>query len=162
MTHPTWFLPLDSEAGLILTPCPGTKGVDLVDSLSQLRKQGAIAVITGLTFDELKQLGVTDFGSQVEMQSMQWFHFPIDDDGIPDDEFELAFKQNRTQLLSVLNQDAKVVIHCAGGSGRTGLIAARLLLALGWQWPQIKQQVQALRPGAFTKENQLSYIESFT
>lgn len=39
MSHPTWQLDLDSGA-LVLTPCPGTKGVDLQTSLQQLKRAG--------------------------------------------------------------------------------------------------------------------------
>lgn len=39
MSHPTWQLDLDSGA-LVLTPCPGTKGVELKASLEQLKEQG--------------------------------------------------------------------------------------------------------------------------
>ncbi|CRZ67802.1 protein tyrosine phosphatase [Vibrio cholerae] len=45
-----------------------------------------------------------------------------------------------------------------GGSGRTGLLAAHLLLEKGWPLESIITQVQALRPGAFTKEVQVQYV----
>jgi protein-tyrosine phosphatase len=45
-----------------------------------------------------------------------------------------------------------------GGSGRTGLFAAHLLLEKGWDLDKIVQEVQALRPGAFTKPIQVEYI----
>lgn len=41
MTHPTWELPVaDSQASLVLTPCPGTKGTPLSESIAQLKAQG--------------------------------------------------------------------------------------------------------------------------
>ncbi|EEY43727.1 predicted protein-tyrosine phosphatase [Vibrio mimicus VM223] len=46
-----------------------------------------------------------------------------------------------------------------GGSGRTGLLAAHLLLEKGWSLESIITQVQALRPGAFTKEVQVEYVQ---
>ncbi|EMY8516756.1 dual specificity protein phosphatase family protein, partial [Vibrio cholerae] len=52
----------------------------------------------------------------------------------------------------------KVALHCMGGSGRTGLLAAHLLLEKGWPLESIITQVQALRPGAFTKEVQVQYV----
>jgi protein-tyrosine phosphatase len=45
-----------------------------------------------------------------------------------------------------------------GGSGRTGLLAAHILLERGWDLDTIKARVQALRPGAFTKPVQIDYV----
>jgi len=48
MEHPVWFLPVDKAKGqLVLTPCPGTKGVSLDASLQQLKQQGVKAIVTG-------------------------------------------------------------------------------------------------------------------
>jgi protein-tyrosine phosphatase len=47
-----------------------------------------------------------------------------------------------------------------GGSGRTGLFAAHLLLEKGWSLDEIISRVQALRPGAFTKQVQVDYIKA--
>ncbi|MGR5542522.1 phosphatase, partial [Vibrio campbellii] len=54
----------------------------------------------------------------------------------------------------------KVAMHCMGGSGRTGLFAAHLLLEKNWPLDKIISEVQALRPGAFTKPVQVDYIQS--
>ncbi len=45
MSHPTWQLDLEAGA-LVLTPCPGTKGVELQASLEQLKAQGVEAIVT--------------------------------------------------------------------------------------------------------------------
>ena len=38
-TCPFWLLPvLDGKANLVLTPCPSTKGIDLVASLLQFKR----------------------------------------------------------------------------------------------------------------------------
>ncbi|HAS8133726.1 TPA: phosphatase, partial [Vibrio vulnificus] len=63
-------------------------------------------------------------------------------------------------LQAILRDGGKVALHCMGGSGRTGLFAAHLLLEQGWALGDIIREVQVLRPGAFTREVQLSYIES--
>ena len=58
-----------------------------------------------------------------------------------------------------MNQGGKLVLHCMGGSGRTGMLAAHLLLELGWDLDTIKKEVKVLRPGAFTKPVQIEYID---
>ena len=41
------------------------------------------------------------------------------------------FDQTREQILDSIKQGAKVVVHCKGGLGRAGTVAALLLLCLG-------------------------------
>ncbi len=38
--HPFWTLPITGGAKLLLTPCPGSKGESLHDSLMQLKDAG--------------------------------------------------------------------------------------------------------------------------
>lgn len=161
MTHPTWELPVTGTNGaLILTPCPGTKGIDLTESLVQLKAQGVEAIATALSKDELAEKGVGSLGEEAQRLGMQWFYLPIEDDCAPDDEFSAQWKAATPELQQVLESNGKVAMHCMGGSGRTGLLAGHLLLDLGWDLDVIKQKVQALRPGAFTKPVQIEYIDA--
>lgn len=161
MTHPTWELLVTGTHGaLILTPCPGTKGVELIKSLTQLKAQGVEAIATALNQDELTEKGVGSLGEEVQRLGMKWFYLPIEDDCAPDDKFHQQWKSATPELQQVLENNGKVAMHCMGGSGRTGLLAGHLLLDLGWDLDVIKQQVQALRPGAFTKSVQIEYINA--
>ncbi|MCV5856876.1 hypothetical protein OFN53_40270, partial [Escherichia coli] len=71
----------------------------------------------------------------------------------------MKWQQASPELHAILAQDGKVAMHCMGGAGRTGLFAAHLLLEKEWTLDDIVREVQALRPGAFTKPVQLGYIE---
>ncbi|MCE2572892.1 cyclin-dependent kinase inhibitor 3 family protein [Motilimonas eburnea] len=160
MTHPTWQLPLnDKGAELVLTPCPGTKGADLNASLQQLKQQGVKAVVTALSEQEMAKAGVAELSQQVQALGMQWFHCPIEDDQAPDQAFKVDWLNASPELHQLLDNNQGVALHCMGGSGRTGLLAAHLLLERGWDLATIKIRVQALRPGAFTKATQIAYID---
>ncbi len=159
MMHPTWELNVN-QASLILTPCPGTKGVDLYQSLVQLKSQSADAIVTALSQKELSEKGLDDFGEQVQALGMQWYSLPIEDDCAPDANFSKQWEEVSPKLHQVVNDEGKVVMHCMGGSGRTGLLAANLLLELGWDLDTIYSQVKSLRPGAFTKQPQIDYVEA--
>ncbi len=161
MTHPTWQLPLnDKGAELVLTPCPGTKGTDLTSSLQQLKAQGVKAVVTALSEDEMAKAGVAELSQQVQALGMLWFHCPIEDDQAPDAEFKVDWLKASPELHQLLDNNQGVALHCMGGSGRTGLLAAHLLLERGWDLATIKTRVQALRPGAYTKASQIEYIDA--
>ncbi|PKF51590.1 cyclin-dependent kinase inhibitor 3 family protein [Enterovibrio nigricans] len=161
MTHPTWELPLENAAGLVLTPCPGTKDVTLSDSIAQLKEQGVTVVVTALNQEEMDTKGVGSLPEEVKKAGLAWFHAPIEDDCAPEDAFQTGWKGISPSVHQALDNGEKVALHCMGGSGRTGLLAAHILLEKGWALPDIVTQVQALRPGAFTKEVQVQYINQF-
>lgn len=163
-THPTWQLDINdgSSAALILTPCPGTKGLGLVASLQQLKEQGVMAVVTALSDEEMASKGVETLGVEVARLGMSWHQIVIEDDAAPDASFAQQWEVASPLLHAALQQGTKVALHCMGGSGRTGLFAAHLLLELGWNIETIVRDVQALRPGAFTKPLQVEYIQQFT
>lgn len=158
MTHPTWQLNVDSGA-LVLTPCPGTKEVDLENALTQLKQQGVEAIVTALDTQELASKGVSELGEKAQQLGMQWFQIEIEDDCAPGAEFIAKWQQASPALHQVIDNGGKVAMHCMGGSGRTGLLAAHLLLEKEWQLDDIVREVQALRPGAFTKSVQVDYIQ---
>ncbi|HDM8187906.1 TPA: cyclin-dependent kinase inhibitor 3 family protein [Vibrio harveyi] len=158
MSHPTWQLDLEAGA-LVLTPCPGTKGVELQASLEQLKAQGVEAIVTALDNAELAAKDVSALGELTQQLGMKWFQIEIEDDCAPDEEFAAKWSQASPELHAILTQGGKVAMHCMGGSGRTGLFAAHLLLEKDWALEDIVREVQALRPGAFTKPVQVEYIE---
>ncbi|MEH0761931.1 cyclin-dependent kinase inhibitor 3 family protein [Vibrio sp. 16] len=155
--HPTWQLDVDTGA-LVLTPCPGTKGVELEASLQQLKEQGVAAIVTALDDAELASKEVSELGALTKQLGMQWFQIEIEDDCAPDEDFAEKWQAASPELHNIVDSGGKVAMHCMGGSGRTGLFAAHLLLEKGWSLESIITQVQALRPGAFTKPVQVEYI----
>ena len=64
---------------------------------------------------------------------MQWFHLPIADVSVPDEQFEQRWDVAGNELRSMLRRRSDVVVHCRGGLGRAGTIAARLLVELGME-----------------------------
>lgn len=160
MTHPTWLLPLNQQgSGLVLTPCPGTKGVELESSLEQLKAQGVTVVVTALSDEELAEKSVEQLGEQVQALGMKWFQLVIEDDCAPGASFQLKWDAVSSDIQTALDNNQKVAMHCMGGSGRTGLLAAHALLERDWALDDIVGEVQALRPGAFTKPVQVEYIQ---
>jgi ADP-ribosyl-[dinitrogen reductase] hydrolase len=51
-----------------------------------------------------------------------------------------------------------LVIHCKGGLGRTGVVAARLLIELGETPNAALARVRAARPGAVETPEQEDYV----
>jgi ADP-ribosyl-[dinitrogen reductase] hydrolase len=77
-----------------------------------------------------------------------WFHLPIVDVSIPDERFEQEWDVAGEELRSMLRRKLDVLVHCRGGLGRAGTIAARLLIELGVEPTKAIENVKAARPGA--------------
>ena len=158
-THPYDVLALPEYGRLIFTPCPGTKGVSLKESLAQLKSAGADAVITTMPNDEMAGNGVTELPDVCSSTGLQWFHFPIEDDTSPGEAFRQAWENGKSRVFEILDRSGTVAIHCKGGSGRTSLMAAVILCERGMNHDQILDQVKALRPYALKLPVHTDYLE---
>ena len=160
MKHPFDILPL-SSGQLIFTPCPGTKDASLHDSLAQLKAAGAAALITLMPAQELTQNNADNIGAICNELGLQWFQLPIEDDCAPEQPFEQAFAAHKAAILALLQNGQAVAIHCKGGSGRTGLMAAILMTQLGYSKADATAQVQSLRPKALGLAVHQAYFANF-
>lgn len=160
MQHPFDTLEL-STAKLIFTACPGTKGVSLSDSVTQLKAAGAVAIITLMPQHELTQNNADNIGVLCSEHDMAWFQLPIEDDCAPQQPFEQAFAAYKAAILALLQAGNTVAIHCKGGSGRTGLMAAILMTQLGYSKADATAKVQSLRPKALGLAVHQAYFANF-
>ncbi|BFM11108.1 phosphatase [Simiduia litorea] len=159
MTHPYDVLELENGGQFIFTPCPGTKGSSVSAALQTLSEAKVDAVVTLLSDRELSDLSLTSFSVDMQRTNFAWFQLPIDDDSEPDAAFENAWQYAKPSLLALLNSGKHIAIHCRGGSGRTGLMAAILLMTAGAAWPEVKAQIQSIRPKALRHPAHLSYLQ---
>lgn len=157
-SHPFDRLPLSTGGALIFTPCPGTKGASLNDSLAQLKAAGAEAVITLMPNDEMIRNGVAELPDACRSLQLQWFHFPIEDDASPGEEFRQAWAAGKDRVFETLDRPGTVAIHCKGGSGRTGLMAAITLCERGMHHDRILDQVKSLRRNALKLAVHVDYL----
>ena len=155
MTHPFDALAL-GDASLLLTPCPGTRGVALLSSLQQLQQAGAVGVLTLMPTHELQALQVAALGETCQQLGLRWWHAPIDDDAAPAHDFAAVWPAIAAEVQQLLDQGQSIAVHCKGGSGRTGLACALLLDARGDA--DAKAKVQALRPYALTNAAHQAYF----
>lgn len=90
-----------------------------------------------------------------------WYHAPIADFATPDDAFEAAWEETGPALRCILQGGGRVLVHCRGGLGRSGMIAARLLVELGEAEPEAAiRMVRAARPGAIETPGQEAHARA--
>ena len=159
--HPYEKLTLKNGASFVFTPCPGTKNVNLTESVKQLKDAGAQAIITLMFDQELKKNDADMIPNECETQGINWFQLPIIDDDVPSEDFTKAYKLHLGDILSILRTQGTVAVHCKGGTGRTGLVIAILMYELGYDKAEIIKQVQQVRPKSLSIPIQLSFFNEF-
>jgi protein-tyrosine phosphatase len=157
-THPYDILVLPKQRRLIFTPCPGTKGVDLTASVNELHQAGADAIITMMTDEELAKFEVASLPDVVRQSGMTWFHFPVEDDAAPAEVFEQSWQASKAEVLALIEQGKCVAIHCRGGSGRTGFMAAVIMRELEMDETQASDLVKDLRPNSLKLPAHTEYL----
>lgn len=162
MSHPYDLLSIPGLAGkLIFTPCPGTKESSLEQALSVLKEAGAAAVISLMPHHELTTNGAEQTAEQCQALGLGWYHLPVADEQVPQQDFDAGWKASGPAILEQLRGGQSLAIHCKGGSGRTGLIAARILIEAGIVRAEAIALVQALRPKAIQHPAHVSWISQF-
>jgi protein-tyrosine phosphatase len=104
---------------------------DIEIDLDAVRDWGASLVLTLVEQKELEQLRVAGLGDAVRARGMGWLHLPIKDFHTPDASFEEGWETHGAHIRQLLRSGSDIVVHCKGGLGRAGMIAARLLVEIG-------------------------------
>ena len=89
---------------------------------------------------------------------MRWWHLPIRDMSIPDEAFEASWRTTGPALHALIRDGFSVALHCHGGYGRTGTIAARLLVEMGSSPESAIARVREVRPPSIETPEQEAYV----
>lgn len=101
----------------------------LEDEIAGWRREGIDLVFSLLTSEEENDLGLSEEAREVNAQGMQFVSFPIPDREVPDSDAKAAAALEKLDVN--LSAGKNVLVHCRQGVGRTGLIAAGLLVMKG-------------------------------
>ena len=123
----------------------GDHSRDLAVDLDAIRRWRAAAVVTLMTTEELERYRIAEIGAEVRARSMEWFHLPIRDYHTPDAAFEAVWPQRSAHLRAMVAGGGRILVHCRGGLGRAGMVAARLLVEMGTAPEQAIQTVRRER-----------------
>lgn len=119
-----------SPGCLGLTMAPGRRdyGRSIDDDLQAIAAQQVGAVVCLLSPEEFSRYGIEDLLPRYRQQGLQVYHLPIVDGRTPNAE-ELAHVLS--WIDEQLNTGSKVLVHCVGGLGRAGTLAACYLRTRG-------------------------------
>jgi ADP-ribosyl-[dinitrogen reductase] hydrolase len=158
---------LDGYGSIGVTFCPGKQqpsaatgawSRDLELDVRAIADWGAAAVLTLVEDHEIAALGVTGLRRAVEASHMDWVHAAIPDVSTPDAAFEATWVVIGEGIRDRLRAGFDIVVHCKGGLGRAGMIAARLLVELGVDAEDAIALVRKVRPGAIETAAQERHV----
>ncbi len=101
----------------------------LKDEIAHWKRAGINGALSLLTPEEERELDLREEAGEARRQGLEFWSFPIPDRQIPKSEAGLA--QALDKLNGALSAGKNVVVHCRQGVGRSGLVAACLLVKEG-------------------------------
>lgn len=148
--------------------CPGGRrvlawghasNVELEHDVEVIRSWGAAGLVSLIESLEFESLGIVDLPRRVARHGLWWRHLPIRDMCAPDRLFEKMWFTEGPRLRTILRGGGAFVLHCWAGLGRTGTVAARLLVELGMEPREAISGVRDARPGAIQSLQQELHVQ---
>jgi protein-tyrosine phosphatase len=132
----------------------------LEDEIANWHRAGIDTVLSLLTSEEEQSLDLTSEASAVKAQGMHFMQLPIADRQVPGSETEVSAALEK--LNARLSSGRNVIVHCRQGVGRSGLVAACLLVTNGLDAKTAVKKVSTARgvPIPETKE-QRQWIDHY-
>lgn len=138
-----------------ISPLPGRYG-DYHGDLGAVHAWAPDMVLSLAAQGEMR--GVADgFGADLAHNGIAWRHFPITDFGVPTEAEGALWPMLADEALGWLGRGGRVLVHCKGGCGRSGMIALRLLVETGEAPETALARLRAVRPCAVETDGQYNW-----
>lgn len=141
---------------LALSPLP-SGGSGYVDDLRVIQDWNPDLVISMTTEAEMRQVGAGGFGRDVQSRSATWVHLPVEDFGTPPLPIETLWPDASAAARQVLSDGGRVLVHCRGGCGRSGMVALRLMVESGEDPNHALNRLRLARPCAVETDEQMAW-----
>jgi len=135
---------------------------DFEADLDAIAAYGAQRLVTLMQPDELVYIGIDPkrLEREARARGVEWLHLPIRNLRVPGQDWETTWLTAGAQLRAALAGGGRFAMHCYAGLGRTGTVAARLLVEHGMRPEEAIALVRRIRPGSIETVEQESYVRA--
>ncbi len=127
--------------------------------IGDIKTRGVGTVVVLLPAHEIHDLyGDVDLVAEYKEHQLGVVHFPLENFTVPD-KIEL-FDGLIERLIGILGEQP-ILVHCMAGCGRTGLIAAGVLVRHGSSATEAIEVVRNIRHGSMDMLRQILFLRSY-
>ncbi len=126
---------------------PGLQG-NFLDDIEKIFNWKPATIISLTEQKEIDNLGASDFISLIEKEKIPWLQFPIKDFGIVDKAQEILWEPISKNIHQKIKAGGRILVHCRGGCGRTGMIVLRIMIEFGEDPDEALERLRRIRPCA--------------
>lgn len=127
-------LPDGVQGRLFIYKMPGHVGYGQTfeEDSEMIGREHMDGVVCLAPFDEIKRKS-PEYAQAIAADALSWQRreYPIDDFTAPEGKERHAFLAFVQEIATSLRDGQRVLIHCAAGKGRSGMVATAILVALG-------------------------------
>ena len=139
---------------LALCPMPG-RGGEFADDVARVLDWAPDLVVSMTGAAEMA--AARDLPHVLAQGGVGWRHYPVGDFGVPDDKGDAGWPALAGEMQAVLVQGGRVLLHCLGGCGRSGMVALALMVRAGEAPDTALARLRAVRPCAVETAAQLAW-----
>ena len=130
-----------------MSPLPGLTG-DFLADVEKIFNWNPTTILSLTPKKEMEDLGASDFVSMIAKERIPWVHFPIKDFSIVDQQQEVLWEKISKNINLQINNGNRILVHCRGGCGRTGMIVLRFMIEFGEDPEKALERLRVIRPCA--------------
>lgn len=130
-----------------LCPLPGRTG-DYAGDLAALKAWRPDIVLTLVSEIELEAGGAEDLARDLRQGGIAWWHLPVTDFRSPCNGTASLWPAFSQAARGALARGGRVLAHCYGGCGRSGMALMRLMVDAGEDPPSALARLRKVRPCA--------------
>ena len=136
--------------------------VNFQTQLNVLQKNNCSSITSFVEDEEFDKLcNKMKFIENIYKHNIKWHHLPISDLSAPDSEFKYQWQTKKVLLKKELTAGKNILLHCWGGKGRAGTVAAILLIEFGANKNEAINIVRAKRKGAIESKAQEEFVLNY-
>ncbi|MFT4961701.1 MAG: protein-tyrosine phosphatase [Paracoccaceae bacterium] len=139
-----------------ICPIPGRYGVYRSD-IATVQDWCPDLVLTMTEMHELTRSGAANLPGDLAEFGCDWLFLPIIDLEVPTGETLAAWPAASIRVQKVLAAGGRVLVHCYGGCGRSGMLIVRILAEMGEPPEVALARLRTVRGCAVETETQMQW-----